>query len=212
MSRSHKSRKPRPQTSCRASGQQTGQHSGAGKLRIIGGEWRSRLLPVASVEGLRPTPNRIRETLYSWLTGWVPGARCLDAFSGTGALGLEALSRGAKHATFLEYSPIAAKTLQSNLTTLKCTTAEVVHTDASRWLSQTAKTPYNLVFLDPPFHKGFVAPVCHLLASNGYLTENSLVYIESEVELGQPDVPENWQLWKEKTAGQVTCRLYRVNE
>ena len=211
MSRSQKPRKTRPQPRGRASGQSSSQHSGAGRLRIIGGEWRSRQLPIPSAEGLRPTPNRIRETLYSWLTGWVPGARCLDAFSGTGALGLEALSRGAKHATFLEYSPVAVKALQSNLFALECSNAEVVHANASHWLSQTAKEPYDLVFLDPPFHKGFVAPICHSLAENGYLAESSLVYIESEVELGLPAVPESWQLWKEKTAGQVTCRLYQVN-
>ena len=202
MSRSKTSRNARPQNS---------KHGGAGKLRIIGGEWRSRQLPVASVEGLRPTPDRIRETLYNWLTGWVPGARCLDAFSGTGALGLEALSRGATHTTFLEYSPVAARMLQSNLSTLNCKNAEVVHTDASLWLSKKADAAYDLVFLDPPFHKGFVAPICQQLNENGYLSENGLVYIESEVELGQPDVPANWQLWKEKTAGQVTCRLYRLS-
>ncbi len=189
---------------------QTTRHAGTGKLRIVGGEWRSRQLPVANVEGLRPTPDRIRETLYSWLTGWVAGARCLDAFSGTGALGLEALSRGAEHTTFIEYSPIAAKLLKENLAILKCTTGEVIHTDALQWLNQKATQPFNLVFLDPPFHKGMVAPVCEKLHSNGYLSDNALVYIESEVALGVPEVPAHWQLWKEKTAGQVTCRLFRA--
>ncbi|WP_281645863.1 16S rRNA (guanine(966)-N(2))-methyltransferase RsmD [Parendozoicomonas sp. Alg238-R29] len=189
----------------------TNNHSGAGKLRIIGGEWRSRQLPIAAVEGLRPTPDRIRETLYNWLTGWVGGARCLDAFSGTGALGLEALSRGAEHTTFLEYSPTAARMLQENLNTLNCKNAEVIHTDASLWLNQKLAVPYDLVFLDPPFNKGFVAPVCRLLNDNGYLSENGLVYIESEISLGQLGVPDHWQLWKEKTAGQVACRLYRMS-
>ncbi len=186
------------------------RHGGSGKLRIVGGEWRSRQLPVANVEGLRPTPDRIRETLYSWLTGWVAGARCLDAFSGTGALGLEALSRGASHATFLEYSPIAARQLKDNLALLKCDTGEIVQTDANLWLNQKASQPYNLIFLDPPFHKGMVAPICAKLQSNGYLSDNALVYIESEVALGMPDVPVQWSLWKEKTAGQVTCRLFQT--
>ncbi len=185
-------------------------HAGAGKLRIVGGEWRSRQLAVAAVEGLRPTPDRIRETLYSWLTGWVPGARCLDAFSGTGALGLEALSRGASHTTFLEYSPAAVRTLRENLMALKCSNGEVIHTNANLWLNNKPAEPYNLIFLDPPFNKGMVAPVCQQLHDNGYLAEEGLVYIESEVALGLPVVPEHWQLWKEKTAGQVSCRLFRT--
>ncbi len=186
------------------------QHGGAGKLRIIGGEWRSRQLPVAAVEGLRPTPDRIRETLYNWLTGWVAGTRCLDAFSGTGALGLEALSRGASHTTFLESSPVAARMLQDNLKTLKCSNASVENTDANLWLTGKPERPFGLVFLDPPFHKGMVSPVCHKLHDNGFLAENALVYIESEVTLGEPDVPAHWQLWKEKKAGQVACRLYKT--
>ncbi len=186
-------------------------HSGAGRLRIIGGDWRSRQLPVASVEGLRPTPDRVRETLFNWLTGWVAGADCLDAFSGTGALGMEALSRGAALATFLEYSPVAARTLKENLATLKCTSAEVINTDACLWLAKPAASSYDLVFLDPPFNKGMLAPACRMLQKNGYLKANSVVYIEAESTLGQPDVPANWSLWKEKGAGQVVSRLYRVN-
>ena len=188
------------------------KHAGSGKLRIVGGEWRSRQLSIANVEGLRPTPDRIRETLYNWLTGWVAGARCLDAFSGTGALGLEALSRGASHVTFVEFSPIAAKQLKENLQLLKCTNCEVIQADANQWLSQKATQPYNLIFLDPPFHKGMVAPICEQLHVNGYLAENALVYIESEVGLGMPDVPSCWAVMKEKTAGQVTCRLFQTGD
>ncbi|CAM3605859.1 16S rRNA (guanine(966)-N(2))-methyltransferase RsmD [Parendozoicomonas haliclonae] len=190
----------------------SGKHTGAGKLRIIGGEWRSRQLPVANLEGLRPTPDRIRETLFNWLTGWVAGARCLDGFAGTGAIGLECLSRGASQATFLEYSPVAAKLLKENLATLKCSSGEVVNTDALKWLEQKPAQPYNLIFLDPPFHKGMVAPVCEKLQANGYLSDNALVYIESEVTLGMPDVPKHWQLWKEKSAGQVSCRLFKASK
>ncbi|MCL6270846.1 16S rRNA (guanine(966)-N(2))-methyltransferase RsmD [Sansalvadorimonas sp. 2012CJ34-2] len=189
----------------------TTSHNGAGRLRIIGGDWRSRQLPVASVEGLRPTPDRVRETVYNWLTGWVAGARCLDVFSGTGALGLEALSRGAAHTTFLEFSPIAARMLKDNLNTLKCNNAEVIQTDASLWLNQPATEGYDLIFLDPPFNKGMLAPACRQLAENGYLKEDVVIYVETEATLGQPDVPDNWQLWKEKGAGQLVSRLYRTN-
>ena len=160
MSRNHSSAPKRGSSQKRGSSpkrpsspkrQATTGHAGTGRLRIVGGEWRSRQLPVADVEGLRPTPDRIRETLYNWLTGWVAGARCLDAFSGTGALGLEALSRGATYATFLEYSPVAARTLKENLTTLKCSKGEVIQTDANQWLNKPSPNPFDLIFLDPPF-------------------------------------------------------------
>ena len=185
-------------------------HTGGGQLRIIGGIWRSRKLPVADVEGLRPTPDRVRETLFNWLTGWVADARCLDAFSGTGALGLEALSRGASEALFLEYSPKAAQTLKSNLQTLRSENARVEQTDALQWLSRPALQTYNLVFLDPPFRKQLLQPVCEQLQANGWLAQDALVYVEAEKELSPFPVPANWELWKEKSAGQVISCLYRV--
>ncbi len=186
------------------------RHAGGGQLRIIGGTWRSRKLPVADVEGLRPTPDRVRETLFNWLTGWVANARCLDAFSGTGALGLEALSRGASEALFLEYSPKAAQTLKSNLQTLRSENARVEQTDALQWLSRPALQTYNLVFLDPPFRKQLLQPVCEQLQANGWLAQDALVYVEAEKELSPLPVPANWELWKEKSAGQVISCLYRV--
>ncbi|WP_066017194.1 16S rRNA (guanine(966)-N(2))-methyltransferase RsmD [Endozoicomonas atrinae] len=183
-------------------------HTGGGQLRIIAGEWRSRKLPVANVPGLRPTSDRVRETVFNWLTMITPGARVLDVFSGTGALSMEALSRGASSATLLEKSPVAARTLKSNLALLKAEHANVVETDSLSWLNQAAETSFDLIFLDPPFRMNLLEPACQLLESNGYLSENSRIYIEVEKELNPLPVPENWQLEKSKTAGQVSFSLW----
>ena len=185
-------------------------HTGSGQLRIIGGAWRSRKLPIANVEGLRPTPDRVRETLFNWLTGWVAGARCLDAFSGTGALGLESLSRGASKAVFLEYSSKATQILKNNLQTLRANNALVEQTDALQWLSRSADQTFNLVFLDLPFRKQLLQPVCEQLQNNSWLTPDALIYVEAEKELSPLPVPPEWGLWKEKSSGQVTSSLYRI--
>ncbi|USE37265.1 16S rRNA (guanine(966)-N(2))-methyltransferase RsmD [Endozoicomonas sp. SCSIO W0465] len=179
-----------------------------GQLRIIAGEWRSRKLPVANVPGLRPTSDRIRETVFNWLTVFTPGARVLDVFSGTGALSIEALSRGASSATLLEKSPVAASTLKNNLALLNAEGAKVVETDSLSWLNQPAETGFDLIFLDPPFRMNLLEPACHLLESNGYLNEHSRIYIEVEKELNPLPIPKNWQLEKSKTAGQVSFSLW----
>ena len=183
-------------------------HTGGGQLRIIAGEWRSRKLPVANVPGLRPTSDRVRETVFNWLAMITPGAKILDVFSGTGALSMEALSRGASSATLLEKSPVAVRTLKSNLALLKAEHAKVVETDSLNWLNQTAETSFDLIFLDPPFRMNLLEPACQLLESNGYLNENSHIYIELEKKLTLLPVPENWQLEKSKTAGQVSFSLW----
>lgn len=188
---------------------QTGSvHTGGGQLRIIAGEWRSRKLPVANVPGLRPTSDRVRETVFNWLTMITPGAKILDVFSGTGALSMEALSRGASSAVLLEKSPVAARTLKSNLALLKAERAQIVETDSLNWLNQPAETTFDLVFLDPPFRMNLLEPACQLLESNGYLHANSRIYIEVEKELTPLPVPENWQLEKSKTSGQVNVSLF----
>jgi len=181
-------------------------------LRIIGGEWRSRKLPFPAVEGLRPTPDRVRETLFNWLQHHVGGAHCLDLFAGSGALGLEALSRGAESALFIDQSVVAIRQLRDNLTTLKCQQAEVINTAASTWLDNrqgTEEAQYDLVFLDPPFRKGMVEPICQQLDHLGLLSDHAMIYIETESELAQLTVPSDWQLHREKKAGQVIYRLYQ---
>ncbi|QCR37526.1 16S rRNA (guanine(966)-N(2))-methyltransferase [Nissabacter sp. SGAir0207] len=183
------------------------QSAPAGQIRIIGGQWRGRKLPVPHSPGLRPTTDRVRETLFNWLAPVIRGARCLDCFAGSGALGLEALSRYAGHATLLEFERPVAQQLEKNLALLRAEEAQVVNTNALTWLAQSG-TPYDVVFLDPPFRKGILAQTVTLLAEQGWLAEEAWIYIEAEAEGEALDVPADWQLHREKIAGQVAYRLY----
>ncbi|PHM62769.1 16S rRNA (guanine(966)-N(2))-methyltransferase [Xenorhabdus ishibashii] len=183
------------------------QNASLGQIRIIGGKWRGRKLPVPDSDGLRPTTDRIRETLFNWLMPVVQGARCLDCFSGSGALGFEALSRYASHATLIEYDRNVAKQLSANLALLKAENADVVQGNALQYLNGTG-TPFDVVFLDPPFRKGMLTETINLLEANGWLAEESWIYVEAEAESAATEVPPNWQLHREKTAGQVAYRLY----
>ena len=179
----------------------------AGQIRIIGGQWRGRKLPVPDSPGLRPTTDRVRETLFNWLAPSMVDARCLDCFAGSGALGLEALSRYAASATLLEMDRSVSQQLQLNLASLKATHANVVNTNALAFLAQ-AGTPHDVVFVDPPFRKGLLEETLTLLENNGWLADDALIYVESEVENGLPPVPAHWDLHREKVAGQVAYRLY----
>ncbi len=179
----------------------------AGQIRIIGGQWRGRKLPVPDSPGLRPTTDRVRETLFNWLAPSMVDARCLDCFAGSGALGIEALSRYAASATLLEMDRNVAQQLQQNLVTLKAAHARVVNTNSLTFLAQ-AGTPHDVVFVDPPFRKGLLEETLMLLENNGWLANDALIYVESEVENGLPPVPAHWDLHREKVAGQVAYRLY----
>ncbi|HBZ14285.1 16S rRNA (guanine(966)-N(2))-methyltransferase [Pantoea sp. NPDC088449] len=182
--------------------------NGAGQIRIIGGQWRGRKLPVPDSAGLRPTTDRVRETLFNWLAPDIQDARCLDCFAGSGALGLEALSRYAASATLLELERTVAQQLSQNLQTLRATQAKVVQTNTLQWLSQPGE-PFDVVFVDPPFRKGLLQETLTLLEQNGWLADEALIYVESEVENGTPVAPANWDLYREKIAGQVAYRLYQ---
>lgn len=178
-----------------------------GQIRIIGGQWRGRKLPVPDSPGLRPTTDRVRETLFNWLAPSMVDAHCLDCFAGSGALGIEALSRYAASATLLEMERSVAQQLQQNLATLKAANAKVVNTNTLTFLANPG-TPHNIAFIDPPFRKGMLEETVRLLENNGWLADDALIYIESEVENGIPPVPAHWQLHREKVAGQVAYRLY----
>ncbi|MDR2218626.1 MAG: 16S rRNA (guanine(966)-N(2))-methyltransferase [Yokenella regensburgei] len=182
-------------------------HAGSGQIRIIGGQWRGRKLPVPDSPGLRPTTDRVRETLFNWLAPYMVDARCLDCFSGSGALGLEALSRYAASATLLEMERHVAQQLQKNLATLKAGNACVVNTNTLAFLAESG-TPHDVVFIDPPFRKGMLEETLDLLERNGWLADEAMIYVESEVENGLPVVPASWTLHREKVAGQVAYRLY----
>ncbi len=185
----------------------TPHRAGSGQIRIIGGQWRGRKLPVPDSPGLRPTTDRVRETLFNWLAPSMAGSRCLDCFAGSGALGLEALSRYAASATLLEMDKAVARQLQSNLTTLKASQGQVINTNSLTWLAGAGE-PFDIVFIDPPFRKGLLDQTLSLLETQGWLADEALIYIESEVENGMPPVPANWALHREKVAGQVAYRLY----
>ncbi|MEE8387592.1 MAG: 16S rRNA (guanine(966)-N(2))-methyltransferase RsmD [Acidiferrobacterales bacterium] len=181
------------------------------QLRIIGGEWRGRRFDVIDSEGLRPTPDRVRETVFNWLQAWVPGARCLDLFAGTGALCLEALSRGAKGVVMVEKSPAVARNLKQNIEQLGTDAAIVVNDDSQHYLQGPAEV-FDIVFVDPPFKFSSLIEVSMAtLNERGWIKPGSWVYIESPAELGAPILPPGWALARSKTAGLVGYHLARVN-
>ncbi|MCE2573874.1 16S rRNA (guanine(966)-N(2))-methyltransferase RsmD [Motilimonas eburnea] len=189
--------------------QKVNTSSKSGQIRIIAGQWRGRKLPVKDLEGLRPTTDRVKETVFNWLAMDVRDTNCLDCFSGSGSLGLEALSRYAASALLLERDKSAAKQLQTNFDTVKASNGKVVCTDTLAFLAQPAQQEFDLVFVDPPFRKGLLEPCCESLENNGWLSENALIYVEREKELTQPNLPSNWTLIKDKTAGQVIYQVYQ---
>lgn len=178
-----------------------------GFIRIIGGKFRGRKLPVKDVEGLRPTTDRVKETLFNWLMNDTRDSQVLDCFAGSGGLGFEALSRFAESVTFLEKDKIAFEQLNKNIQTIATTNAKAIHADTLAWLNKPSSQQFNLVLIDPPFRKGLAEPVCTLLEQQQWLTSEALIYIEVEQELAL-SVPSHWELIKEKTAGQVSYRLY----
>ncbi|MEJ6474341.1 16S rRNA (guanine(966)-N(2))-methyltransferase RsmD [Pseudoalteromonas piscicida] len=181
----------------------------SGFIRLISGKHKGRKLPVHDVAGLRPTTDRMKETVFNWLMQDVRDANVLDCFAGAGSLGFEAISRFAAHGTFIELDKKAAAQLASNATLLKLDNVDIINHDALAVLASNPKQKqYDLVFIDPPFRKNLVSPCCELLESNAWLCESALIYVEFEQE-AQPDIPQHWQILKEKQAGQVICRLYQ---
>jgi 16S rRNA (guanine966-N2)-methyltransferase len=177
------------------------------QLRIIAGTWRGRKLAFAPVAGLRPTPDRVRETLFNWLGASVRGACCLDLFAGSGALGLEAASRGAAEVVLVDADPLVARTLRDQLRLLDAQQVRVVQADCERYLRSVPEV-FDLVFLDPPFHRGMLPACMRLLEQGGWLAPDAWIYIESERE-PQPSLPANWAAHRSKATGQVRYRLVR---
>ena len=159
--------------------------------------------------GLRPTPNRVRETLFNWLAPYVEGAKVLDLFAGSGALFLEALSRGAGSALALDLNPAAVNSLRSHLLTLQCDNGQLQQTDALAYLQHSATIAFDLVFLDPPFNQDLLLPACNLLEQNGWLAADAWVYTESENSPSSLGMPGNWRLHREQKAGQVYYALWQ---
>jgi len=181
----------------------------SGQVRVIGGEWRGRKLPVPNAEGLRPTPDRVRETLFNWLQFTLAGKNCLDAFTGSGALAVEALSRGAGKVTALERDIKVTKQLSGILASLAGERLTLVNTDTLSWLEQQPVQAFDVVFLDPPFSLPLLEPACHLLEEKGWLAEGALIYVEqAKHQMRLITFPENWVLQKDKQVGDVHFSLY----
>jgi len=184
----------------------------SGTCRIIGGKWRGRKIKFDDAEGLRPTTDRIRETVFNWLQPYITQSSCLDCFAGSGVLGFEALSRGAKQVVFVDNNKRTVNNLKQNTSLLETTTASIIYQDTLSWL-QSAKQNYkfDLVFLDPPFHSDLLAKSSVLLGSSGCLTEDAIIYVEHAVN-ADIELPDSWTCLKEKKAGQVAYKLFEVCE
>ena len=181
----------------------------ANTLRIIGGQWRSRKLEFPDVAGLRPTPDRVRETLFNWLAPVIAGARCLDLFAGSGALGFEALSRGAAEVIMVERDTAAVAQLRANLAILKAANAQVIQGDALEFLADghDALAPFDIVFVDPPYHRGLIEPCCAQLENRNWLTSRAYIYLEAEASLQTFQLPPTYTCIRDKRAGQVGYHL-----
>ncbi|MEW6445293.1 MAG: 16S rRNA (guanine(966)-N(2))-methyltransferase RsmD [Pseudomonadota bacterium] len=181
----------------------------SGQVRIIGGEHKRRQLKVLDRPGLRPTPDRVRETLFNWLAPILPGARVLDLFAGSGVLGLEALSRGADCCDLVEKDGGAARNIVGNLTLLRLDErARVHHLDALAFLRHLPARPYNVAFLDPPYASDLLDRVLVMLSAPGWLAPEARVYVERPAPLGPPLPPAGWSLLREGGAGEVGYYLY----
>lgn len=183
----------------------------ARRLRIIAGQWRGRRLRFPDRPGIRPTPDRVRETLFNWLGPRIAGARCLDLFAGSGALGLEALSRGAARAVFVEHDPQAVGALRELLGQWGATGAAVVQADARQYLAGEPER-FDVVFLDPPFASGLLADAARLLEARGWLAPGARIYVESAAREKLPALPQPWALARAKRAGEVGYHLFERAE
>jgi 16S rRNA (guanine966-N2)-methyltransferase len=185
--------------------------AGRNSVRIIAGAWRGRRIHFPDMPALRPTPDRVRETLFNWLQHSIADARCLDLFAGSGALGLEALSRGAREAVFVEQFPLAARALQEQLVRFGgAAKGRIFEMGAARFL-RTPGEPFDIAFLDPPFGTNALAEYVPLLEAGHWLSVGGLIYLENERSAGVPALPGHWELLKSKSAGEVGYHLVRVN-
>lgn len=173
----------------------------------MAGTLRGSRLVVAESPGLRPTPDRVRETVFNWLAPVVAGASCLDLYAGTGAMGIEALSRGAGSCVFVERDRHLAAALRANLARLKVVAGQVVEDDALRYLDDDAQAS-DIVFLDPPFDAGLWGATVHKLELGGWLRADAWVHVEMPADL-QPQVPPTWSLYRHGHAGGMAHALYR---
>lgn len=178
------------------------------KLRIIGGDWRSRQISFDDAEGLRPTPARVRETLFNWLQNDIIGSCCLDLYAGSGALSFEAASRGAKKVVQVEQNPVVCRQLSANAHVLKASQIRLFKSEVFRFLAGNSEA-FNLVFIDPPFNKNLAVQTCQWLEDKDWLAQQAKIYLEVEHKLSLDGIPENWQILKSKNAGEVDYYLFQ---
>jgi 16S rRNA (guanine966-N2)-methyltransferase len=177
------------------------------KLRIIAGNWRSRTITFVDTPGLRPTPARVRETVFNWLRNDIIGSRCLDLFAGSGALGFEAASRGAKLVIQVENNALACRALKENAISLTADQIKIVQSDVFRYLAGDADV-FDVVFIDPPFAMSLAIQTCQWLEKKGWLGKHAKIYVETESTLKLDGLPENWRQLKSKVAGGVGYHLF----
>jgi 16S rRNA (guanine966-N2)-methyltransferase len=183
-----------------------------GQIRIIGGQFRGRKLPVLNAQGLRPTTDRNKETLFNWLMHHITDAKCLDVFAGSGGLGLEALSRYAKSCDFIELDKAASQQLKTNISSLgNARNAHVYNSNALTTLAQLENGQYDVVFVDPPFNQGLLGPTLDALEQYNLVKSGSVVYVEHEANLALVELPANWQIIKEKRTTALRYCLVQVN-
>lgn len=179
-----------------------------GLVRIIAGTWRGRKLKVPDVKDLRPTPDRVRETLFNWLAPYLPGAYCLDLFAGSGVLGFEALSRGAAFVEMVDAAMEVTELLQEELGIFGAENARVYRARIPAQLRIPQK-PFDIVFLDPPYQENLLLPCCQYLEENGFLANNAFIYLEANEAIKDNELPATWRLLKSQQAGQVFYHLAR---
>lgn len=177
-----------------------------GMVRIIAGKWRGRRLKVADEKDLRPTPDRVRETLFNWLTPYLPGSHCLDAFAGSGVLGFEALSRGAAQVVMVDQSLSLIKLLREQAAVLGAENIEIYNATMPIQLRPVAK-PFDIVFLDPPYQSDLLLKCCHYLEEQHFLADSAYLYLEAQRVIEDNELPANWRMIKSQKAGQVVYQL-----
>ena len=182
----------------------------ANQLRIIGGRWRGRKLQFPDINGLRPTPDRVRETLFNWLMPVMPGSRCLDLYAGSGALGFESLSRGASEVVFVDNAREVSLQLHRDIEQLQAQGALVQQQPVVDYLSARPRT-FDIVFIDPPYAAGLLATTLTLLGQ-GWVRPGSRIYFECSAAEPEPPLPQGWQVLRSKRAGQVAYYLAGVSE
>ncbi len=177
-----------------------------GRFRIIAGRWRGRRLAFPALPDVRPTADRVRETLFNWLAPVIEGARCLDLFAGSGALGLEALSRGAAAVTFVDKEPRLIRAIAAHLDTLGCETGSTLCAEASTYLAARPE-PFDIVFLDPPFASGPLDALCQMISGTGVLSPGGRIYLEQDAGAEPPKLPPDWEILRSARAGNVRYHL-----